>query len=826
MPSQFSGLMIGYSGLTAYQAAENTTANNIANVYTDGYSKQVVNQTAESALRTYTSYGMAGMGVSVNSIDQLRNGYLDMKYWANQADVGRYSVHELYTSQIENYFKESNTLHGFESVYSEDFYTALSEVEKNPYSDTARIAFIGASKSLTEYFNTMSDNLTNLQKSINLEIKTQVERINAIAEQISNINKQINSIEITGHTANELRDKRNLLIDELSEIVDVTVDEQDIINKGDPNQNLGIKYYKVSISNGCTLVDGYEYNPLECKSRDHVSNQTDAEGLYDIYWKKTGNRFLPTANNLSGSLKALIEVRDGNNIEALRGDAVSSDSGDDNYVSEDITFEDNNDGTTTMNISYDVGIIYDFLEKYGLAKDTAESAQMMQKIMAPDGEDITGEVNIGGTTYKYSDITYSSVEYTGGSSESSSDGSSGSIGVTTPMTRVTFSFKLESKVPESAKNSPAVSFPTTDSSGGTTETGVAGKAGDTEFTMVRYEEEGVDLQKVLEELDIPVSGIVTISGSQYNYDGFSVELTTDASGKPVLFNGKYQYKYTFENLKYLKSDGEYAPGLRTDVSENAPVYVGQNIDYQGIPYYQSQMSLWVRQFAATFNETELFGGDTVKGTYGYDANGSRMKDSYFNFTGADGLTNDFGEIDPADSYATKYRIYFDSDNTIKQTASGGGIDPEYADANNFLSYYNLTAGNFSVGEDIVQDCSIIATTTSEISNKDQSDNDLVVRLEQIKTDKNMMKFRGASSSEFLNKVLADMALNSNNARTFSANTTNIKNVISNQRLSISGVDEDEEALDLVKFQHAYELNSKVIQVMTEIYDRLILETGV
>ena len=76
------------------------------------------------------------------------------------------------------------------------------------------------------------------------------------------------------------------------------------------------------------------------------------------------------------------------------------------------------------------------------------------------------------------------------------------------------------------------------------------------------------------------------------------------------------------------------------------------------------------------------------------------------------------------------------------------------------------------------------------------------------------------------KVLADMALNSNNARTFSANTTNIKNVISNQRLSVSGVDEDEEALDLVKFQHAYELNSKVIQVMTEIYDRLILETGV
>nr|MCR4591420.1 flagellar basal body protein [Lachnospiraceae bacterium] len=121
MPSQFSGLIIGYTGLTAYQAAENVTANNIANVKTKGYSKQVVNQEAESALRTYTSYGMAGAGVAVNSIDQLRNQYLDVKYWANQADVGRYSVHELYTSQIENYFKETTTLHGFESVYTEDF---------------------------------------------------------------------------------------------------------------------------------------------------------------------------------------------------------------------------------------------------------------------------------------------------------------------------------------------------------------------------------------------------------------------------------------------------------------------------------------------------------------------------------------------------------------------------------------------------------------------------------------------------------------------------------------------------------------------------------
>ena len=69
-------------------------------------------------------------------------------------------------------------------------------------------------------------------------------------------------------------------------------------------------------------------------------------------------------------------------------------------------------------------------------------------------------------------------------------------------------------------------------------------------------------------------------------------------------------------------------------------------------------------------------------------------------------------------------------------------------------------------------------------------------------------------------------LNANSANVFQANYTNIQSVIVNQRLSVSGVDSDEEALNLVKYQNAYNLSAKMIQVMTEIYDRLILETGV
>ena len=134
MPSQFFGLMIGYSGLTASQTAENTTANNISNVNTKGYSKQVLTQEATEALRTYTSYGMAGAGVTAKSIDQLRDTYVDLKYWSNQASLGEYSKKKTYMSELENYFTDTTTVPGFNTIYTTNFYNALSNLSKDPGS--------------------------------------------------------------------------------------------------------------------------------------------------------------------------------------------------------------------------------------------------------------------------------------------------------------------------------------------------------------------------------------------------------------------------------------------------------------------------------------------------------------------------------------------------------------------------------------------------------------------------------------------------------------------------------------------------------------------
>ena len=99
-------------------------------------------------------------------------------------------------------------------------------------------------------------------------------------------------------------------------------------------------------------------------------------------------------------------------------------------------------------------------------------------------------------------------------------------------------------------------------------------------------------------------------------------------------------------------------------------------------------------------------------------------------------------------------------------------------------------------------------------------------LSNMFTDKKQMSFRGCDSGEFLTCLLGDVSLNANSAKTFSNTYETMENTLQNQRLSIFGVDQDEEALNLVQYQNAYTLASKMISTFAEVYDRLILETGV
>ena len=121
-----------------------------------------------------------------------------------------------------------------------------------------------------------------------------------------------------GRRANELRDQRALLLDELSKIVPIETEETEVANSNDPDKYVGGTRFRVRVE-GQLLIDGNDFNELECYARTEKVNQNDIEGLYDIRWSHTKNEFNASSDTMSGELKAVLNIRDGNNKENFQG---------------------------------------------------------------------------------------------------------------------------------------------------------------------------------------------------------------------------------------------------------------------------------------------------------------------------------------------------------------------------------------------------------------------------------------------------------------------------------------------------------------------------
>lgn len=368
MSSTFFGLHIAASGLRASNAALNTTANNISNVNTEGYSRQEVQQAANDPLRVFATYGCAGAGVDTIAIERIRDSFYDDKFRANETKLGEYDTKAYYCKTIEEYLSDDGKT-GFKSIYDK-IGLALQEITKNASSDSTKANFISTVKSLTDYFNNMYGDLQDIQADVNDEIKIRVDSINSYAQDIATLNKQINVIELTGTIANELRDKRDVLVDKLSAIVDVKTVETPVYDKdGNPT---GAKRYIVKIAGGQTLVDMNDYNQLECvaRTKEEKVNQTDIDGLYDIEWTH-GAEFGMYNASMGGELRGLIQMRDGNNGEYFNG--------------------------TVTDVQYNLAI-----SKVTIATDQNYLGDMNKCNLSDNG----GVINIGDQLYCYTDWTY------------------------------------------------------------------------------------------------------------------------------------------------------------------------------------------------------------------------------------------------------------------------------------------------------------------------------------------------------------------------------------------------------------------------------------
>lgn len=717
MASTFFGLNIAVSGMNTYNAVLNTTAHNISNTKTAGYSKQVVNQQAKKALSLKTSFGMQGTGVEVTEIVNTRDSYYDYKYRKSTTTLGYYDTAKYYMSSIEDYLYVKDEKSGGLSTSLDSFFKSLINMTTDSTDTTKRAETAGYADALGEYARKMSTNLQTLQNDINTEISSTVKQINAYAEQLAALTKQINSLEVYGNQANDLRDQRARILDELSQLADVEVTEKN------PETGSGLHQYIVALG-GNILVDTYNYKTISVEASKTKDNQCDNQGLYGLKWSD-GQSFNIRNTVLGGKLQALFELRDGNN-----------------------------------------------------------------------GENFTAKLT--------------------------NNGNGSCIGTKNNKSTITLSAKSVS----GANN--------------------------------------CDLAK----LSIPeANACLTIAGKDYKYDSFEVTVGIDGT-----------YTYTFTLSEPLEEADKKNIKTAFDNSESASI--GDSVDFRGIPYYMSQLNEFIRTFSANVNQLQNAGYDmdNNKGVdlfVGLDSQTDKQmnmielirntKDGYYYLNGSKvfsgkvtGGTTDAPKAaagSDLESYLTnnEYTIKGKSETAVSANGISGkkytlldkngeeaetifvpddsknvftfsSSTKESTDGNIYSSYYNVTAARFQANKDVIKDGRLIAAAKYSQDKTGISESGNLDKLVALQNDQNI--FKQGTPTAFLQIMTATVGVDSNKIVAATTNSENIQKAIENRRLSVMGVDEDEEGQNLIITQNLLNTQYRVISVMNEVLDKLINQTGV
>ena len=277
-------------------------------------------------------------------------------------------------------------------------------------------------------------------------------------------------------------------------------------------------------------------------------------------------------------------------------------------------------------------------------------------------------------------------------------------------------------------------------------------------------------------LTVPAQGTITLNGKEYMYDGWTAEYDENDN----LNN------FTFQNMTMKDGSGAEIAAVVPDTVVGTVAQLGEYNSTKGIPYYQARLNEMVRTFSEYMNKLT---------TSGVDADG------------VDGLDM-FTAVDP-----------YGNDYILKDTMLGTGTV-----SSTDSSYYKLTALNWELNSAWQESpAKVVVSYKEDIEQGNIEQRPIVDAITYGLTDVKM--FQQGSVSQYMQAVTTNLAVDISKMTAFSNNQDDIKYIISNQRLSISGVDSNEEASELVKFENLYNLASKVISVLNEVYDKLINDTG-
>jgi flagellar hook-associated protein 1 FlgK len=220
MAGLFDTFTVAKRGIMVQQGAINTTSHNIANAKTTGYSRQrAVAETTRpfggmSRFDT-SSAGQVGTGAEITTIQRIRDTFIDYQVRSETGTSGYYTSKSETLSKIEDVFAEPSDK-GLEELMTK-FYTAFQEVSKNPGSQDVKAAAIKQASALCDQINYSYEQLNKACQDSQKLLKTNVTDVNSYLDQINELNKQIRGISALGQAPNDLMDKRDNLLDELSE---------------------------------------------------------------------------------------------------------------------------------------------------------------------------------------------------------------------------------------------------------------------------------------------------------------------------------------------------------------------------------------------------------------------------------------------------------------------------------------------------------------------------------------------------------------------------------------------------------------------------------
>ncbi|PPB51748.1 flagellar hook-associated protein FlgK [Campylobacter hyointestinalis subsp. hyointestinalis] len=298
----FDSLYTGVSGLGAAQIQIQVTGQNITNVNSDYYTRQRVVQSAREPF--HSTPGDIGLGVKVDTIIRIHDEFTFDRLKTATSNLENTTYKQQVLQEIAQRFPDLQDTGLIKDM--ENYFGAWNDFASHPYESSQKTNLLNLTQTLTSRINDTANQLEKVHVTVNDQVKTTVDEINRLGEQIAKLNAQIQTVESNGiNHANDLRDKRDQLELTMSKLVNISTFKNELYSDSTVSGTLTDqgKNYNLNIS-GITLVDGVTFHPLKLES------SKNKDGFSDIFYELNDETRANMSSKITGGkLGAILDLR-------------------------------------------------------------------------------------------------------------------------------------------------------------------------------------------------------------------------------------------------------------------------------------------------------------------------------------------------------------------------------------------------------------------------------------------------------------------------------------------------------------------------------------